>query len=193
MQRQGVFDFSSYKNILTTKDLYSSSRNKVGVYSINLSLEDFSSSIYSLEIRVIVQQDRSSKEIIPVSSLSFPKEEYTYLDTIKVDLSNMPFMNLYQICSYITQKGIYDFNEYLQILPIRDTYSYSELKDGTYYIDCELINIVEDTFIMTIEINISNEKKVESNKNKNFFETIFDSIKNFFINIFNSIKNIFKK
>ncbi|MGN1296032.1 MAG: hypothetical protein ACI4U5_06445 [Bacilli bacterium] len=195
IQRQGLFDFYQFENITVVKDFYSSSNNKVGLYRVELLLEDANTTQFTLEINVIVKQDRSSKEIIPVTSLSYPEDEYTSLDTIQIDLTSMPLMNIYQICDYITQKGIYNFDEYLQILPIRDTYSSSSLQDGTYYIDCELINVVEDIFIITIEINI-NAKKEEtssSSSEKNFFEKIFESIKNFFINIFNSIKNIFKK
>ena len=193
IQRQGLFDFYNYTNRTVTEDNYSSSQNRVGIHRIYLLLEDKNNNLSNLEIFVIVQQDRSSNDVIPITSLSFDEEEYTILDSIKVDLTNKEFMNLYRLCDYITQKRIHNFDEYLQILPIRDTYSSSELKDGTYYIDCELINVVEDTFIITIEINIGSKNKSSSKEKKNFFENIFESIKNIFINIFNSIKNIFKK
>ena len=193
IQRQGLFDFYNYTNRTVTEDNYSSSQNRVGIHRIYLLLEDKNNNLSNLEIFVIVKQDRSSNEVIPITSLTFDEEEYTILDSIKVDLTNKEFMNLYRLCDYITQKRIHNFDEYLQILPIRDTYSSSELKDGTYYIDCELINVVEDTFIITIEINIGSKNKSSSKEKKNFFENIFESIKNIFINIFNSIKNIFKK
>ena len=193
IQRQGLFDFYNYTNRTVTEDNYSSSQNRVGIHRIYLLLEDKNNNLSNLEIFVIVKQDRSSNDVIPITSLTFDEEEYTILDSIKVDLTNKEFMNLYRLCDYITQKRIHNFDEYLQILPIRDTYSSSELKDGTYYIDCELINVVEDTFIITIEINIGSKNKSSSKEKKNFFENIFESIKNIFINIFNSIKNIFKK
>ena len=193
IQRQGLFDFYNYTNRTVTEDNYSSSQNRVGIHRIYLLLEDKNNNLSNLEIFVIVKQDRSSNEVIPITPLTFDEEEYTILDSIKVDLTNKEFMNLYRLCDYITQKRIHNFDEYLQILPIRDTYSSSELKDGTYYIDCELINVVEDTFIITIEINIGSKNKSSSKEKKNFFENIFESIKNIFINIFNSIKNIFKK
>ena len=193
IQRQGLFDFYNYTNRTVTEDNYSSSQNRVGIHRIYLLLEDKNNNLSNLEIFVIVKQDRSSNDVIPITSLTFDEEEYTILDSIKVDLTNKEFMNLYRLCDYITQKRIHNFDEYLQILPIRDTYSSSELKNGTYYIDCELINAVEDTFIITIEINIGSKNKSSSKKEKNFFEKIFESIKNIFINIFNSIKNIFKK
>ena len=168
IQRQGLFDFYNYTNRTVTEDNYSSSQNRVGIHRIYLLLEDRNNNLSNLEIFVIVKQDRSSNDVIPITPLTFDEDEYTILDSIKVDLTNKEFMNLYRLCDYITQKRIHNFDEYLQILPIRDTYSSSELKDGTYYIDCELINVVEDTFSeFNSESNIveiSSLKAIEVNK-----------------------------